>query len=585
MATSAFKSTTKRTVIGASPSSSTTTDDSSSSSANRSSAAHRRSRSLSRFSRRLPAQDMLSDEATPRGKFVNTVRGSGFPEISLDDLAIELFDSSADRGRSAARYEEAVRPRNDGRSGGRGESVRRGRSVSRQGSKGNAGDFSNGVRAVSEINNNPRRRRSVSVVRYQISDSENDLDHSQSSNNHGSHKSNVNGNCHMPVSHRPSASNHRQVLRRSVSQQNLKYRDGYSSPSSALTDDEGRDAHSGENVIERTIRAVYAQKKAEHPTGENLNGGLYEAMRTELRHAVEEIRMELTQTMAKKKTSTLRSNNSFQPNNYDAIQAVSTTRRNYATELEQSEKRKQDLLAEIVLEEQHGRELSKIVKEMLPEPKLSVVENPPLARKRSNERSRMSRRLTEEAEKYIEDFISNVEDTDISSIDGERSDTSSILGGIAKMETLQSPAISSKPLPVEMDGVVLPWLQWETTSDVSPQSCKANTTQPKTTPKSKFWDACQESTTAQDLSCHSSSSRGSWSPEIIDGCLLNFGDDRGSKCGEPGSYQSPNGMSWIRTDMDRYLDLQKNEEFLLERLMQQQRISSGGILLCNQMFL
>ncbi|KAK3225152.1 hypothetical protein Dsin_005014 [Dipteronia sinensis] len=531
---------------------------------------------------------MLSDEATPRGKFVNTVRGSGFPEISLDDLAIELFDSSADRGRSAARNEEAVRPRNDGRSGGgggRGENVRRGRSVSRQGSKGSAGDFSNGGRAVSESNNNPRRRRSVSVVRYQISDSESDLDHSQNSSNHGSHKSNVNVNCHMPVSQRPSASNHRPVLRRSVSQQNLKYHDGYSSPSSALTDDEGRDAHSGENVIERTIRAVYAQKKAEHPTGEDLNGGLYEAMRTELRHAVEEIRMELTQTMAKKKTSTLHINNSFQPNNYDALQAVSTVRRNYATELEQSEKRKRDLLAEIVLEEQHGRELSKIVKEMLPDPKTSVVENPPRARKRSNERSRMSRRLTEEAEKYIEDFISNVEDTDISSIDGERSDTSSIFGGIAKIETLQSPAISSKPLAVEMDGVVLPWLQWETTTDVSPQSCKANTIQPKTTPKSNFWDASQESTTAQDLSCHSSSSRGSWSPEIIDGCLLNFGDDRGSKCGEPGSYQIPNGMSRLRTDMDEYLDLQKNEEFLLERLMQQQRISSGGILLCNQMFL
>ncbi|KAI9173487.1 hypothetical protein LWI28_002073 [Acer negundo] len=342
----------------------------------------------------------------------------------------------------------------------------------------------------------------------------------------------------MPVSHRPSASNHRPVLRRSVSQQNLKHHDGYSSQSSALTDDELRDAHSGENVIERTIRAVYAQKKAEHPTGEDLNGGLYEAMRTELRHAVEEIRMELTQTMAKKKTSTLHSNNSFQPNNYDALQAVSTMRRNYATELQQSEKRKQGLLAEIVLEEQHGRELSKIVKEMLPDPKTSVVENPQRARKRSNERSRMSRRLTEEAEKYIEDFISNVEDTDISSIEGERSDTSSILGGIVKMETLQSPAIS-KPLPVEMDGVVLPWLQWETTNDVSPQSCKSNTTQPKTTPKSNFWDASQESTTAQDLSGKSSSSRGSWSPEIIDGCLLNFG--------ELGSYQSPNGMSRNQT--------------------------------------
>lgn len=47
----------------------------------------------------------------------------------------------------------------------------------------------------------------------------------------------------------------------------------------------------------------------------------------------------------------------------------------------QSEKRKQDLLAEILLEEQHGRELSKVVKDLLPDPKNSVVEKPLRARK------------------------------------------------------------------------------------------------------------------------------------------------------------------------------------------------------------
>lgn len=93
----------------------------------------------------------------------------------------------------------------------------------------------------------------------------------------------------------------------------------------------------------------------------------------------------------------------------------------------------------------------------------------------------MSTCLTEEAEKYIEDFISNVEDTDISSIDGERSDTSSTLGGIMKTETFQTPPIS-KPFPLETDGVVLPWLQWETTNDASPQSHKNNITHPRATP-------------------------------------------------------------------------------------------------------
>lgn len=88
---------------------------------------------------------------------------------------------------------------------------------------------------------------------------------------------------------------------------------------------------------------------------------------------------------------------------------------------------------------------------------------------KSNDRNRMSMRLTEEAERYIEDFISNVEDTDISSLDGERSDTSSSIGGLIKPETFYSPPLP-RPLPVLMDGVTLPWLQWETINDATPRT-------------------------------------------------------------------------------------------------------------------
>lgn len=171
MATSAFKSTTKRTPIGASSSSA---EDSGSS--NKSSA-HRRSRSLSRFSHRIsvPGSDDFDDGVpAPRGKFVNTVRGSGFPEISLDDLAIEFFHSG-DRGRSGSRSSEAGPASVPGASSS-SSSLRRGRSVSRQSSKaggdgrGSVCNSSGGGRVVSESNS--RRRRSVSVVRCQISDSE-----------------------------------------------------------------------------------------------------------------------------------------------------------------------------------------------------------------------------------------------------------------------------------------------------------------------------------------------------------------------------------------------------------------------------
>lgn len=156
MATSAFKSTTKRTPIG---------NDKSSSSA------HRRSRSLSRFSRPIPPDDFSDDSTAPsRGKFVNMDRGSGVPDISLDDLAIQLL-SLGDRGRSGFRsgdvsHEERVA----------GGSLRRGRSVSRQGSesKNNSKSYSRGGGGgkVNSDGSNSRRRRSVSVVRYEIGDSE-----------------------------------------------------------------------------------------------------------------------------------------------------------------------------------------------------------------------------------------------------------------------------------------------------------------------------------------------------------------------------------------------------------------------------
>lgn len=112
---------------------------------------------------------------------------------------------------------------------------------------------------------------------------------------------------------------------------------------------------------------------------------------------------------------------------------------------------------------------------------------------RSNDRSRMSMRLTEEAEKYIEDFISNVEDTDISSVDGERSDASSSIGGLIKPETFNSPPVP-RSLPVLTDGVTLPWLQWETNNDASPMTSQNKarmTITPKTVSSTLFSLFCE----------------------------------------------------------------------------------------------
>lgn len=161
-------------------------------------------------------------------------------------------------------------------------------------------------------------------------------------------------------------------------------------------------------------------------------------------------------------------------------------------------------MAELALEEERGQELSKIVKELLPSPKNSAVpERQSRSRRvrilfyrmseymiifmalqlmdmcvlqRNHDRTRMSKHLTEEAEKYFEDFLFNVEDTDISSFDGERSDTSS---NIRDPGLLNSAAETHESVPgaaagpVDKDGVLLPWLKWETSSGPSPCKSKA----------------------------------------------------------------------------------------------------------------
>ncbi|KAB2002071.1 hypothetical protein ES319_D11G040600v1 [Gossypium barbadense] len=547
MATSAFKSTSKRSSLG---------DSADVSSSNRASV-HRRARSLSRFSRRLADDD--DDETTPApktsGRTVNTARGSGLPEISLDDLAIELFDSSLS-GRSAS-WNANVRTRNG--EGGVVENVvqKRGRSVSRRGTSGSSVNSGSGGSLTSDTANS-RRRRSVSVARYQISDSESDLDHPQNSSNRASMRSSIGENYQISSTYKPTASNNRQGLRRSLSQKDLKYHDGYSNHTSALTDDDRGDA--------------FLIKGEAHPTGDDVNGGLYAAMRKELRHAAEEIKTQLEQAMVKTKKSNIASDGSLHLDNSGFLQAVSTIRRKCITKLEKTDKRRQDLSVEILLEK-HGRELSKIVKELLSEPKNSIVEKSFRTRTKSHDQNTTSKQLTEEAERYIEDFISNVEDTDISSLDGDRSDTNSSIRGIAKTPNFQSPAVF-KSVPVEMDGVMLPWLQWETSNDASPSLFE-----------NKPY-LSQEAPSIQDLSNQFRSSNGSWSPAFSDCPSVSSGEDRGTKFGEQGRHHnhtksSSIGAKTTQFDVNDYLNTKGNEAFLHEIWCQRRRISSGGLLLRN----
>eukprot|EP00268_Persea_americana_P049634 TRINITY_DN5334_c0_g1_i4.p1 TRINITY_DN5334_c0_g1~~TRINITY_DN5334_c0_g1_i4.p1 ORF type:complete len:596 (+),score=98.10 TRINITY_DN5334_c0_g1_i4:242-2029(+) len=592
MATSAFKSTTKRSPIA----SQLPADQSNSGSSNRS-GLHRRSRSLSRSSGRYPPPDADYDDL-PKGRFVNTVRGSGFPEISLDDLAKELFLAGEDaekgseiaRGRSGRRVSSVGPGGSSTKVGSTDASQRRGRSVSRSHGNGNL-DNNSGSKVVSD--GGSRRRRSVSVSRYKCSDSESDMDHSNSLSNFNKLKSSSNGNFQRSTLHKPTASSQQRVLRRSLSQKDLLHsHDGYSSFSSALTDDEAPDT-CNKNGFEKTIRAVYSQKKTEHPTGDGEGNGLYEAMRKEVWHAVEEIKTQLEQVMVQTKPALLSNGDCLESKSSDFIQTFADIRNKYTNKLEQSEKRTQDLLAELAVEEQRGREFSKIVRELLPDPKPTVApEKTSRARKRSNDRNRMSKRLTEEAEKFFEDFISNVEDTDFSSFDGEKSDASSTVGGtsktketmlITKTETCEN-QLGAPSLPVEMDGVILPWLKWEDSNDLSPLSCKSKM-EVSMTSRNALLDTPMGRSTSHPTGDPSASSRASWSPDGHDSSSAVSRGNLDSAFAE--SRYCPSQCATSKTggssfDMDDYLNYRLAEDLLFERLRQRKRTESGGLILCGR---
>ncbi|WVZ79440.1 hypothetical protein U9M48_027018 [Paspalum notatum var. saurae] len=551
----------------------------------------RRSRSLSRFPPPSPSPEAA---ATPSSRFVNKVRGAGpGPELSLDDLADEFFraraesedDDDGGEGAFAARGRSrfpAPAERGTGGGGGRRSSAaryaretessrQRGRSVSRppaerrggaSGAVGGGGGGGGGPASRRQRYASVDRRDSVHRDRHRWCDSDNDMEVSHRYGSRGIHTKSSSGNSLQSSFHKPSKTN--QTLKRSTSQKDFFHSRDSSSSHSSVTDDESRSVHSLNGRNQNAICAVYGLDK-EHSIGGEAGNVLYDVMRKEVRQAVEEIRTQLEKAVTKSEHSEKAISSDAQP-----TQVITELRRSYTSKLEESEKRKQELLAQLAAEEQHGHELTKIVRELLPTPKKTAnPQKQPRHRRRSNDRSRMSKRLTEEAEQYFEDFLSNVEDTDFSSFDGERSDTSSTRKDVLLHAMTETPlALPKVALPAEADGVVLPWLQWETTNDLQNSPCKTK---------------AQGGSTACSTSNKTMSSRGSWSP----------GDYATSAASENNLLTRSGGVGICRSScpdyaralsfhMDDYLHLRQSEDLLLEKWRQKQRIDSGGLVLCSR---
>lgn len=164
---------------------------------------------------------------------------------------------------------------------------------------------------------------------------------------------------------------------------------------------------------EKTIKAVFEQMKSfegDNSRKDTASSEIYETVRSEVRRAIADIQDDLQDAIRRNSTGALASTDvtEISPKlvKPGAVELVLDIRREYAKELEESQERARKLRSDLAIEEHRRQELSRILNETLPEPKTSVPHKPRLGRKRSSERKKMSKRLTDEAMSYFDECVS-----------------------------------------------------------------------------------------------------------------------------------------------------------------------------------
>ncbi|XP_040368845.1 uncharacterized protein LOC112181834 isoform X2 [Rosa chinensis] len=123
--------------------------------------------------------------------------------------------------------------------------------------------------------------------------------------------------------------------------------------------------HSGDDL---SVQAV-------HLENDTTSSNIYETVRSEVRRAISEIQIDLESAMRRGNTPALATSDvsDIPPDlvNPSAVELVLDIRREYAKKLEQSKERASKLQSDLAVEEHRGQELSRILKEVLPDPKIS----------------------------------------------------------------------------------------------------------------------------------------------------------------------------------------------------------------------
>ncbi|BBN03217.1 hypothetical protein MPTK1_2g21730 [Marchantia polymorpha subsp. ruderalis] len=371
---------------------------------------------------------------------------------------------------------------------------------------------------------------------------------------------------------------------------------------------------------------------------------LYDAMRAEMRKAVSDIRNEIEQSMSKE---VVVPSSPFPgglqitiPGSSAADGADSTVadiRREYAAKLEQSEKRAQELWSQLAVEERRCLDLVKVVKELVPGQPASRSKPQPRAPPPPSkpfmgpdvEKQLVSKSLDEDAQRFFEECISGLDPmsaNDTLSTSFGKKEMQSPTWSLKDMSfspqkrdmvrTSEKKTLVLEPLisfcaQIEQtgrctgkskttffqktilndDGLVLPWLQWETDLEFLPQeyhvkdkdeeediiaTFTAGTSRALTSPTSSVRrDSRQRSKEKQD----SQSLDLSLGVSGL-GCLSN-GESSCWKSVDFG-YMKNVAVSSIyeRGRDDGRVDVEK---FVLQRMWLRQRIKQGRILVCGGM--
>nr|GLL26799.1 uncharacterized protein LOC109158301 isoform X4 [Ipomoea trifida] len=159
-----------------------------------------------------------------------------------------------------------------------------------------------------------------------------------------------------------------------------------------------------------------------HWVNDTAASGIYETVRAEVRRAISDIQSDLQSVIQTNNVNTISSNGAanIPPNSNPAsVELVLNIRREYSRKLEESEERTRQLQADLAIEEHRGQELNRILKEIVPDPKKNSPQRSRIGRRRSNERKKMTQRLSEDAMAYFDHFdecvsISTFDSSDLS---------------------------------------------------------------------------------------------------------------------------------------------------------------------------